>query len=202
MKRISGDQFAGNRRVSLEVVKEFHNALTTGKAEKVRRVVEAHPEVLRFMNSYGTVLHHAAAESTVEVVEYLLTCGFSVDESDPEIGNTILFSAIVNRDRAMVRWLVERGANVNAGRLHTPLHLAAFYNDDETICYLLDHGADASRVDDDGLTPLGFAIKKGRERAAAVLKERGAPLKGTAPVRVERPTMSIDLPSFAEPIRK
>ena len=190
---------------SLDIVREFHSALTSRSLENVRQIVEAHPGILGFTNSYGTVLHHACAVSTVDIVEYFLAQGFAVDEPHPlvrrGVDHTPLFEALRNSDTSITRLLVERGANVNAGggRSQTPLHVAALYNDDESIQYLLGHGANPGFLNEDGLTPLAVATKGNRDRAAAVLKEHGAPLNGIVP---EGTTVSIHLSSWLEPVRQ
>jgi len=51
----------------------------------------------------------------------------------------------------------------------TALHLAAFQGDCELVTYLLQHGADASRVNSSGLTPLMLAEHRGNKDISGLL---------------------------------
>lgn len=67
-----------------------------------------------------------------------------------------------NGSPPIVRWLLERGAAVDArGRMgRTPLHLAAEHNlSPEVAKILIEHGARLDAVDDAGMTPLDVAVK-------------------------------------------
>ncbi len=55
-----------------------------------------------------------------------------------------------------------------------PLHEAAVLDRPDLIQLLLDHGSDLNPRSDIGETPLGTALRKGKTRAAACLREKGA----------------------------
>src|SRR5439155_24059779 len=67
-----------------------------------------------------------------------------------------LVNAVVNQDKAAIRVLVKRGANVNATRADgaTALLWAAHWNDLETVDLFLRAGANVNAADDHGVTPL------------------------------------------------
>ncbi len=80
-------------------------------------------------------------------------------EAPDKNGNTLLMLAVSRRNPELAKYLVQKGANVNArnkvGR--TPLMFAA--SQAIEICqYLLDHGADMEATDDDLLTPVHYAL--------------------------------------------
>jgi len=85
-------------------------------------------------------------------------------ESDPGIArfDAVMMGAVDFKHHALVSWLLERGANVNAraewGSRHTALHSAAWNGDLKMVALLVDAGADRSARDaeHDG-TPLGWA---------------------------------------------
>src|SRR5262249_55327482 len=52
----------------------------------------------------------------------------------------------------------------------------------ECLLLLLEHGADARRMNHNGHTPLRHAVWVGARRAADLLRERGAPLYAQRPV--------------------
>jgi ankyrin repeat protein len=85
-----------------------------------------------------------------------------------------LHSASASRSMAIVKLLVERGADVNA-RQHggwTALHAAAFNGDQAMAEYLVAHGADMSQKSDDGKTALDIAVEKGHHPLAEWLEAR------------------------------
>lgn len=59
--------------------------------------------------------------------------------------------------------------------MQTPLHLAALRGNHAVVEYLLvDFGADASKKDKNGLTPLELSVKKSQIKCEWVLRQRGA----------------------------
>jgi len=86
-------------------------------------------------------------------------------ESDPSIARLdgVMMGAVDFEHHALVRWLLERGANPNArsdaGSRHTALHSAAWNGDLPMVRLLLEAGADPTARDQeyDG-TPLDWAL--------------------------------------------
>src|SRR6185503_11828479 len=175
------------RLASPEEAAAFFDALRAGDLKTIREIINKNPKILEWQSNYPSILHRAAEESTVEIVEYLLSLGFDVN-SNPEgergfeVTPLCYAAARMSRDRreAMVRFLVERVANANAGagKNSTPLHGAAAHESPELIHYLMDHGADPSYEDEEDRTPLAVAIESKSTEAEAALRERGAPLTG------------------------
>jgi ankyrin repeat protein len=202
---------------SPEEASEFFDALRAGDIKTVREIASKNPKILEWKSNYPSVLHRAAEESTVEIVEYLLSLGFDVN-SNPEaergfeVTPLCYAAARMNREKreAMVRFLVERGANANAGagKNSTPLHGVAAHESPELIHYLMDHGADPSCEDEDDRTPLAVAIESKSTEAEAALRERGAPLTG---IRISgkrrrrkkrEPRVRVDLVRHAKKVRE
>ena len=85
-------------------------------------------------------------------------------DADPAIArlDVVMMAAVDFRHHALVEWLLERGANVNAraewGSRHTALHSAAWNGDLEMVRLLDRAGADrAARDEEHDGTPLGWA---------------------------------------------
>ena len=85
-------------------------------------------------------------------------------DADPSIArlDDVLVAAVDFRHHALVEWLLERGANVNAragrGARQTALHAAAWNGDLTMATLLVKAGADRSARDDQyDATPLGWA---------------------------------------------
>lgn len=91
-------------------------------------------------------------------------------------GRTLLHDAADKSQLEAARYLLDRGADVNASTTdgRTALHMAAQRGDLPMITLLMSHGAAIDRRDAKGWTPLDRAIKWGREDAAAMLRSHGA----------------------------
>ena len=87
-------------------------------------------------------------------------------EADPKVAalDSVMMAAVDFSHHALVSWLLERGANVNAradsGSRHTALHSAAWNGDLRMVTLLVEAGADrAVRDEEHDGTPLGWAEK-------------------------------------------
>ena len=114
-------------------------------------------------NSVQLSLFVAVSRGDLKSVEYL------IDKYEYDINKAL----IVASDRTplhlaclcgrteVARWLIERGADINAkdGYGWTPLHCATCRKHIEIVEHLLDRGADTGiRGSEDGRTPLDIAI--------------------------------------------
>jgi hypothetical protein len=89
---------------------------------------------------------------------------------------TALAAASAHGDLALVKALVERGANVNL-RDHdgyTALTWAAQRGQANVVKYLLDHWATPNPLDTGGYTPLMWAAQEGHHETAKLLLSKGA----------------------------
>ncbi len=117
------------------------------------------------------------------LAEELINLGADVNykgEDGSEI--TSLHWAVINNDIAMTKLLIDKGANVNAKSKHhtydewdwTPLHLSFSI---ELVKLLIYNGAEINSHTDRDLTPLHWAIIKGKVKIAKFLIEKGADVK-------------------------
>ncbi len=122
-------------------------------------------------------LGHAAFFGHWKVCDFLISKGADVNCHVDKTQETPLHNALAKAGRPyyfyVVKLLVEKGANVNAKTLpdmetgafmrdvrtkgETPLHRAAAYANEETIQFLIEHGADKEAKDAHGNTPLSWA---------------------------------------------
>lgn len=114
-----------------------------------------------------TPLIWASRSGSVDAMTLLLDAGADVNRAGPtgdDWDATPLQHAILQRQTAAVRLLLQRGADPNrrAGpKSPPPLLLAAGDTDPANLETLLEHGADPTVEDDGGNTPLSRAVSAG-----------------------------------------
>lgn len=185
----------------------MYDAHERGDVDAVRKLLKAHPELEEMGPDEDTQtwLHVAAEMGHIPLAKFWLGRGCDVNQNLRGFSlkkdglNAPLHFA---KDAAMTRFLLSRGANVNACErvVGTPLHQAIIVavepsqrgrkrpdgaNMDQ-IRALLEAGADLSLLngEDKGYTPLAWAIELERKTAEQLLREAGAPEK--APSRSGR----------------
>lgn len=95
---------------------------------------------------------------------------------------TALHIAVAARRFAMIRCLLEHGADPNAtdSKGWTALHYAAHNGDHSTVTLLLRYGGDRTLADHSGKTPMAVAEAKGHVHVAQALVVDLAPQPGPA----------------------
>ena len=111
-----------------------------------------------------------------ESLEALLEAGFPVNAEDGESKRTLLHTAAMFGDAAMVRMLLKHGATIDKPDACgvTPLHSAAWKNNADTIKALCEAGATIDARDDDDKTPLHTAALRLAPKAVKALIDAGA----------------------------
>lgn len=172
-------RFARDRAVFAHVLGLMigsHDALL----EYAERALLADPALAHVPNRYGrTLLHDAAAQGNLRMVELLLRLG--ADPNGTAQGHTPLY-CVANechgaRGGDVVRALVRAGAQVNAPcgvNQCTALHMAARRGNAEVAQALLDCAADINARDKTGDTPLQRARNCRKPAVALLLASRGA----------------------------
>ena len=93
-------------------------------------------------NTGGCLMHEVAAHWDTGVADYLLERGLDVHQQDRD-GRTPLHVAASTNHTQMLRWLIEKGAELE-GKTHseqqTPLHLAARHDSVEAMQILIEKG--------------------------------------------------------------
>jgi ankyrin len=142
-----------------------------------------------------TALHTCAHTGNVDAAKVLLKHGASIEAGDSWRGQTPLMWAAARKHPAMIKALVEAGADVNTrssiiawerqrtaeprdkwlppGGL-TALHFAAREGCVDCVKVLVSSGADLNDIDPDSHTPLVIALMNGHLDVAAALIRSGA----------------------------
>jgi ankyrin repeat protein len=94
-------------------------------------------------------------------------------EAQSANGSTALMMAAFKHNKAAVKAMIAKGAQVNR-KGWTPLHFAAAAGDLDIMNILLEHHAYIDAGSPSGLTPLMLAAREGMEDAVKLLLEQGA----------------------------
>ena len=139
-----------------------------------------------------TLLHRAAYEGTIDVVQWLLDHSAALNAKSflgRRRGRTALHCAACQGHLQVCRMLLERSADVNArdDLGHTPLHRAATSTNHrdqlDVMRFLIEKGANVNARDKDGCTPLHhssfwakkhYTSSKGSIQGSRLLLEHGA----------------------------
>ena len=165
----------------------LHEAVAQGNSEIVQVLVDAGADIEAEGFMSRTPLSLAAEEGAPEIMKVLLgrapdpdtaASGDSKKAPSPSaIGGKALFAAIESDNAAMVRLLVEAGADVNAAEGfggNTPLHEAVEGGNAEIVQILVDAGADIEAEGFMGQTPLSLAAEEGASEIMQILLGQGA----------------------------
>lgn len=121
-------------------------------------------------------IHDAAQQGDLEQVKKLLESDPASIEAPLQDGKKPLHKAAYEGHVDVVRFLLEKGANVdsrsNSGS--SPLHGAAFHNRPEIARILVEAGADVNLANNYGYTPLLSAAVGGSHEVVQILLDAGA----------------------------
>jgi uncharacterized protein len=148
-------------------------AAAVGDSDRVMALVETDPKLLNQHSQDGfTPLGLAAFFGSETIAHNLMAKGANPNiASNNPMQVTPLHSAVAAGQMAVVRMLVESGANVNAVQQQgfTALHGAANLGDELIVRYLLQNGADPSARAENGPTAMDFALADGHQRIVNLL---------------------------------
>jgi len=160
------------------VTLEMHEAVAAGQLDRVKQIVEKDAALANSFSPDGfPVFALAAVFGHREVAEYLFAKGANVNAAATNgTGYNALTGAVASGHAAIVKWLLEQGAEANYryGPGHSPLLEAAANGHLEIVKMLLEHGADLHQKSTDGKTALAFAEARKHAEVAEFLRSRGA----------------------------
>jgi ankyrin repeat protein len=150
----------------------------------VQMLIKAGANIDELDNSNRSALHYAAGSDFSACVKLLVTEGAKVSlisKGTLDDGSALHLAAAHNNIESM-QYLVGAKADVNSVNANgaTPIHFATQYMREESIRWLVNHGASLNRIGEcaNGLkgTPLHMAVMKSDVKGIQLLKDLGANL--------------------------
>jgi len=175
---------------------DIFSAAEQGNLDVVKGLVEGNSQLIVAADSRGyTLLHKAAYNNRLNVVEFLLSKGADINALSSS-GSTPLHGAASYGHIEVVRFLLDKGASpdiVNSGG-YTPLLGASTSNHGEIVRLLVEKGANIDAKTGNGQTPLSLAVWNDDTGLTKFLLDKGADANVPA-------VMGVSLPYFAMAFR-
>ena len=151
----------------------LHGAAEGNAAEAAELLIEGGADVNVKKEGGYTPLHWAAAKNAAEVAKLLIGNGADVNAKDG-LDFTPLHWAADENAADVVKLLLDNGAEVNAqGGFGSPLHGAAGNNAADAAKLLIEKGAEVNAKNDEGYTPMDWAINAGHSAMRSFLRRHG-----------------------------
>lgn len=159
-----------------EYNEDLQTAVRRGDLELLHLALRHGADPLCDGTSTWSLPHLAIHTCFPEAVEALIEAGYPVNAEDDESRRTLLHSAAMFGNAALVCTLIKHGATIDkpdAGG-DTPLHCAAWKNNADTVRALCEAGANLNARTDCNETPLHTAARRLAPKAVKALIEAGA----------------------------
>ncbi|GFS56364.1 hypothetical protein NPIL_568051 [Nephila pilipes] len=146
----------------------LHYAASEGRLEIVKFLIDKGANInAKDIVTGKKPIHSAAKSGHKNVIEFfLISRKINVDDTD-DCSATPLQYAIVGNQLEIVKFLVNRGANIHNiikdGTDEKPIHVAAMKCSQEIIEFLLSNGASVDDTNKNGETPLHYAASEAEE---------------------------------------
>lgn len=156
-------------------MENFFNAIIEGKSEDLELMLETTPDLIlsKTPNGLSGVMVAIYYRKT-EIVGILIEKGafLSIFEAS-SLGRVDLVLEYLKQDQSLVNMFSSDG--------FTPLHLASFFGQDETVRILLDHGADPNITskNEQNVTPLHSSVAADNFNITEMLVNSGVEVNRT-----------------------
>ena len=154
----------------------IQEAAMMGHADAVMRLIRAGADTgSPGSQQAASLVQSAVTHSNLDLLKLLSSRG-SLELGPDKHGRVPLIEAVRSGDKAVVEWLLEKGANASAvsgSGEETPVAIAAMENHFDLLWRLADAGADLKVLNEYGGNALLSAAHHGRDEDVAKLLDRG-----------------------------
>ncbi|WP_341815922.1 ankyrin repeat domain-containing protein [Wolbachia endosymbiont (group B) of Idaea biselata] len=142
-------------------VTPFNNSISFLSLPGVQLLIEIGVNVNQYDKHDMNLLHYAAIDGRLSIIEYLIKKGADVNACGGKYDVKPLHYAAMNGHLNIVEKLIEEGANVNAcDKCGTsPLHYAAMRGHFDVVVHLVENKADINLYDECSKKPLHYSIE-------------------------------------------
>lgn len=165
-------------------IRHFVYYAQSGQLDRVRDSIKNGSVDINSTNTLGdTALHAAASSGKLEIINYLISNGASVDfkvqsSNARKEGATSLFYAVMKGNLDVVKALLNYGASTNVIVYDCDILDASIQsNNPEIVSLILDLGFNVNRHGLSGITPLAVSLRCSKYETAEFLLEKGADYK-------------------------
>lgn len=156
------------------------------------------PFVIVFASPIATIaggLHDAVKSGDFALVKECLEQDRKAIHAVDSTGQTPLAHAILAKRHDMSRWLLEQGADPNAGRdrVLTPMHVVTQNKDLDMLVMLISHGGDINVRGQNGIIPLQLAIATRNAQWVDVVLDLGADINRTGANTRQALHLAVDM---------
>ena len=183
--------------------------------------IKAHEEMIGVKILTSHPLYWAAKYGNLPAIRACLESGLDVNQRLTRHKRTALHVAIMFSRAAVMKALIEAGADVNkpsspqsvkqsgkrTGVLHntTPVYLAAEKGHTHVVMELIKAGADVNQATSEGFTPLYISAYRGHEGIVALLIQAGADVRkackgGWTPMKIATRKKVVTLLRYYEQV--
>jgi uncharacterized protein len=153
----------------------FIDSCKYGNEVQVETMLSDEPELAYSKDKRGiSALFHAVANGHNKIVAALLDITKQPDDVEPEKGFTPVMMAATSGHIAVVRLLLEHGANPDLRNFDgiTALHNAVFEEQCDIVALLIQAGANPEIHDRLGNTALELAERSGHDRLVQIMRQK------------------------------
>ena len=161
-----------------EIIIEFREAMKNEDMEKIKKMIEATPELLHIVTPFGTILHDSARNGKYKVTKFLLEKGANVNADGGKfVPITPIVSATLSGQLEIVKLIYSYGAVLDVSDTKRNILFCSITEGyDDIAKFAIDHGIDITAKYDIGeiqdCDAMEYARQYGRTEIYNYLKEK------------------------------
>lgn len=161
----------------LNVAKEIRNAIKRGDYDRVKDLLDANHNMLKWITPFGSWLHIASAHGKKEIVTYLVESGLDVNIKGGTFATGAIERAATKGHIEIVKYLLNKNAEIDVSEPDkNPLFAAIYGGHKQIVKLLVEHGTDITvKYTGESMKAMdaySFALERGQIEIAEYLKQR------------------------------